>query len=159
MDEFFNSWYNTTDTQKEVYASAAGLTMFELKYLFQQWYFCKLIDEGHAFPASVQCDAFSDAINNVTTASKATITFRHMKAVFDWMPNGSGLTRQEQEELELELHAYDFDTPYVKRILDEFDRLRSSAAWGNQQKQLSTFEILQQYFSTQQTINGNTLIL
>lgn len=34
MDEFFNSWYNTTDAQKEVYASAAGLTMFELKYLF-----------------------------------------------------------------------------------------------------------------------------
>ena len=159
MDEFFNNWFNTTDEQKEVYASAAGLTMFELKYLFQQWYFCKLIDDGHAFPASVYCDAFSNVSNNETTANKAIITFRQMKAVFDWMPNGGRLTRQEQEELELELHAYDFDTPYVKRILDEFDRLRSSAAWGNQQKQLSTFEILQQYFSTQQTINGNALFL
>ena len=90
-----------------------------------------MIDEGHAFPASVCCDAFSDARNNKTAASKATIAFRHTKAVFDWMPNCIMFTRQEQEELELELHAYDFDTPYVKRILDEFDRLRNSATWGN----------------------------
>ena len=31
MDEFFNSWFNTTAEQKEVYASAVGLSRFELE--------------------------------------------------------------------------------------------------------------------------------
>ena len=159
MDEFFNSWFNTTAEQKEVYASAVGLSKFELESQYQQWYCCKLIEEHHAIPTSVQCDAFNNNYSNIAvsmnSSMKATVTIQRINAVFDWIPNFANMQR-ELEEFELELHNYDFDTPYVKRILDVFDKLRNQSVWSKSSKNKkvqSTFEMLKQYFFPNQQVD------
>lgn len=166
MDEFFNSWFNTTAEQKEVYASAVGLTIFELESQYQQWFCCKLIEEHHAIPTAVQCDAFKNNYSNnavsINSSKTATITIRRINAVFDWIPNAANMQR-ELDEFELELHNYDFDTPYVKKILDTFDKLRSCQSLqintAKNKKILSTFEILKQYFFQDQQVDFKFLTI
>lgn len=165
MDEFFNSWFNTTAEQKEVYASAVGLTIFELESQYQQWFCFKLIEEHHAIPTAVQCDAFKNNYSNnvvsMNSSKTATVTIRRINAVFDWIPNAANMQR-ELDEFELELHNYDFDTPYVKKILDAFDKLRNQSTWSKSSKNKkvqSTFEMLKQYFFPDQQVDFKFLTI
>ena len=158
MDEFFNSWLNHTAEQKEVYASAVGLSKFELESRYWQWYCCKLIEDRYAVPTSVQCDVFKDSYSNKSVVNnnqlEAIITLRKIAAVYDWVVQSR--MNSEPEEIELRLHNYDFDTIYVKKILAAFDTLRGSYAISNKQKKCtqSTFAMLHQYFFPTQTVTG-----
>ena len=123
MEEMFKQYAQLTDEQKEVYCAAEGISVFELDIQYSQWYVLQLVQSNQGIVESIDFSNEGKAVVSIRifhfSSDILPATRKYPYLNFSWHSEG-GIS---DSRVELELHANDFDTPYARALLNEFDRV------------------------------------